>query len=281
MNIFSGLNAAWLALFVAVALPASADSVQSETVWEGGDQFVSIVPLEEAAQPNHQPTQLAAETIAAVFSSIKVSKADTAGEASAGLPLLQPQVANQLGANISTALGQAGPREDVVFAVNTTTPTGLIGKEKVSVAARVFYRDGRLHLILGDVFRSTLPEGFYSDPNRTRQIDRRLYPHKPGSRTTSVPSRYQVAADGNRSGLVRSFNGERGDWMLFDLAGYMPGPEAGRNSETMPADAAGNTWAVLEPRLTRLKELLNAGLLDKQSYQNLVQEAVREDMFGR
>lgn len=284
MKSVSGLAHRFAAILSAATLTLMAPLVQAmpagELVWEEADQFVSIVPRESAdgvaTSANQHPAQLEPQRISAALQGILLQAREQAPGTAQLLPLLQPQVAEQLAPYLSRALAQADARQDVLFAITTFYKSALIGKQKVSVAARAFYLNDRLHLVLGDVFRSTLPENFHSDQNRSRQIDRRLYPHVPGKRTQPRELDYRVVVDGKRVDFMRPEVGKvREDWLVLNMA-VAPARRAAVATGA-PAEIADP--AVLDRRLARLKQLLDAGLLDQQSYQKLTEEAVRQELF--
>lgn len=265
-----GFYAGWVMLFTLQTSQAVASNIVSDLIWAGNDEFVRLVPLEEHAQrsndhpSNHSPAQLAAGLRA-----IEVFKSDSDNPSRQAL--FDDATSQQLGALLAEALAEARPDQDVLFAIITSRPAGLLGKHKESISARVFVAQGRLNLILGDVFRSTLPEGFHSDPNRVRQIDRRLEPHLAGSRSESLVSGYAVAFKGavERPDSARK---DRSDWVLLDLDRSFE-PALGQSA------ADHQNTSTLEARLEKLKALRANELIDDQSYRTLVEELVRSQLL--
>jgi hypothetical protein len=239
-------------------------------VWSAGDEYVRLSAIEaEAPVANQHPAQVDVGDLVRGLAALKVHDR----EADDSTQLFDLATAERLGAALAQAFSLASPQQDVTFAAITTRPTGVLGKRRDSVSARIFLVDEQLNLVFGDLLRSTLPEGFHSDPARQRQIDRRIFPHRPGSRERQIISRYSVQPD-SAIGLHSVVPG-RTDWVSLDLRTLKASrpPVSGQPA----ANHAGED--LLESRLRRLKSLHADQLIDEQSYRTLVEEAVRRQLL--
>jgi hypothetical protein len=138
---------------------------------------------------------------------------------------------------------------------------GLL-KERMVTTGRVFCRDGELDIIFGDVHRSV-----------RENEDRRLYPLLPGSRGTTTPREWRLAAKAGGE----TFEQKRPDWITFPLAAP-PAPavappareSTGMEQKSAPAVSpakpapAGRKNA--EERLMILNELHNKKLITDEEY---------------
>ncbi len=152
---------------------------------------------------------------------------------------------------LSNALEKAGPDEDVVFAVvgDYLAVYGL-AKEQMYTAARVFYRDGKLNLIFGEI------HGKY-----WANVDRRIYPLAPGSRT--VPAKHEWKLLGYPyQEFYMGPDGQRTDWLVIDLAAMTARAAMGeKETPTMPPHPK-----TVEERLKMLDELRNKKMITEDEY---------------
>lgn len=217
-------------------------------VWEGSDQFVRIVPQDQGragpTPPNDHPVELDAETLRKVLASITLWREggffDVAGEPET-VTLFNEHQASLLGRKLAEAFAEAGPEEDVTFAVMGLQSKLVVAREKYSTAGRAFYKDGRLNLIIGDMHR-TYEYGKEKDITGIEQgVDRRRYPHRPGAR---AKARSHEARIMNTEGIAfHEEGGElRGDWIEIDLERALAAAE----QRAVPDEIARETQKVKE-----------------------------------
>jgi hypothetical protein len=253
----------------------------SETLWAENDEFVKLVPQDTLTTgptpPNQHPVAVNPDELAAALAKVTFHKIDrpivSFGRDEQAFPLVDRRAAAQLAPHLARALQQASPRQDVAFAVLMWAKAAVLGSSDVTVAARAFYSGDKLNLIVGDLYRSAVSPDYRKAPVASRQIDRRLYPHEPGSRAHEtphddarfdmVPGIQQVALDGHL----------RQDWLILDLAA-LSAPTA--QTQGAPASAVGaqQNATKAEERLELLKRLHDRGLLTDEEFAHKRKEVI-------
>ncbi len=236
--------------------------VRERTIWQARDQYVKIErqdhPAGVAVSVNLHPADVPADRLRGMLESIE---ALPRGE-NKGVRLFNDDELTILSENIHAGLAQAGPDQDVTFAVIGHYPAlmGLL-KEPMVTTGRVFSRDGELDIIFGDVHRAV-----------RENEERRLYPFLPGSRGTAAPKEWRLAAKAGGE----PFDRKRPDWITCSLAAppspavAPPARETGTEQKAAPAVSpakpapAGRKSA--EERLMILNELHNKGLITDEEY---------------
>jgi len=224
--LLAGLVACGLAP-AAAALDLIPDFLQGRdkgrAVFEGRDQYVRVVPQDELPgggqpPPNDHPVRVEPAELADVLAAITLWKEGGLFDgADQELKLFTGAQASFLGRNLAKGLAEARPGEDVTFAVVGLVEAFVVAKDKRSTAGRVFYRDGKLNLIIGDMHRG-YSYGKELDASGVEQgVDRRIYPHVVGRRAKakSLPAR-MMTLEG--MSLREQGGGRRGDWLVIDLA---------------------------------------------------------------
>jgi hypothetical protein len=179
------------------------------------------------------------------------------------LTLVPSEQLPELSAILAQALREARPDEDVVFHVFRTAGSWF-GSERRVTTARVFYRNGALNLIFGDL------DDFYSE-----RIDRNLQPLRSGKRGSESELSGRVV-DSPRVAFVNN----RDDWIRLDAAAVSaptrarPSPKiAEPMSVSTPAPTTRDPrWTQLEERLLILDGLRQKGLISQDDYETKKQE---------
>ena len=155
---------------------------------------------------------------------------------------------------ISEALEEAGPKEDVIFTIESwykNMPGKSLSDNRV-VSGRIFYNKDGLNLIFGSVLRS----GFQSttDPMlQSRNPDLRKNPYVAGSRVISVKNPFPIVAPPN-SGIVRPRAAKgRADWVILTSKALTP-RQALTDSERKLARASNIEMQGLKQELQQLKQ---------------------------
>ena len=147
----------------------------------------------------------------------------------------------------------------------------IIGSDDVTIAGRAFHSDGKLHLIVGDLWRSAVSPDFHRSPVAPREIDRRLYPQLPGMRAKETVHEGLGFETGPGIQLFALNARTRQDWLVLDVAALAT-PTARTQSEgastpdrdkVAPAPEKATT---AEERLSRLKRLHERGLITDEEY---------------
>jgi len=242
-------------LLVLLTLSFTVHAVDVRYLWQSRDQFVALerqdITSSGSAQPNDHPAELTLDRLTAILSSIDVRPTDGAKPE----PLLTRSAVEVLAPYLRQALQQASPSQDVTFAVIGLHNAlyGLAKSPKVTTG-RVFYKAGRLNIIVGLVQQEV----------RDRD-DRRLFPFTPGNRQKASAGEWTLLT---KTPLVRS------DWMDFGddwQAPVVPKPVVEQllpSVQTAPAPPEKRDSDTRRPadRLSTLNELKDKGLISEEEY---------------
>jgi hypothetical protein len=273
-------------------------------VWTGDDQWVKIERQDDpAALPNDHPAPLDTAAVASALGTLRIRIADQdTGTETQRAVFTQEELGN-LAAPVAVGLAKAGPRQDVTFStLGSHERAGRsFGKETLVNAGRVFYKDGTLNVIFGELQSAYRKKNIYG---RTEEdfVARRL-----GMRTQANKLRWTfatlpgVALHAAGSGSVRN------DWVTIDPAvvgsqtaaatqaaeaapelrsspppakaaapAPVVGAATGAAAATAPAPATANSTAELERRLRTLKDLKDKGLISEDVYNAKMKELLSE-----
>jgi len=255
-------------VLVALLPAASAAALDgAQLVWAHDDEMVRLVAREAGSRPSQHPARYDATALAEALAGVRLRRE---GEA---MPLLRPADAQRLAQPLAQALAQAGPDQDVVFALQLSLPGALVGRNEVTLAGRAFVAEDRLQLILGDLFRSVVAPEFYRSPVAERRVDRRLHPHVPGTRSSETVHEGVEFVPTPGVVLNRVGAGTRRDWLLIDvgtasMAREAPAPAVDAQQPARAASA--------EERLLQLRRLREQGLITDEEYQRKRREIIAQ-----
>jgi len=243
----------------------------SKVLFKSRDQYVRIVPQDSVkgskVSANGQPVSLDEEQVRMALRSLEFM---TPGKDSSSLVFEKPEL-DVLSRYLSAALAQAGPEEDVAFAVvgDYLAVYGL-AKEQMYTSGRVFYRDGKLNIIFGAI------HGKY-----WANADRRLYPLDPGSRFKTSPHTWALLGQVDQA-FYAGPEGQRTDWVVLDLASMearaaMGEKAAATQSPGMPGPQSGYVnQKTVEERLQTLNDLKSKKLITDEEYEKKRLEILKE-----
>lgn len=188
------------------------DAQEEGAIYQVGvNVYVKLVNQEkDAAQKNQHPVNVDEIQVKKALSALRLQEENvldtqdvfTVGEI------------NILSKNISRALAQARADQDVIFAVRKTKDRILGLKDNHYYdAGRVFFKNDKLNLIVGDYDRPKL-EGYEQAYDPTNMgITRYHFNH--GSRNKGFEKiKFQTSED---SGISKASKGTRADWVELDL----------------------------------------------------------------
>lgn len=253
-------------LVLAAALSACAtagakDSQDRSYVYRSDDDYVRLVPIEPGASANSQPFVISTDQLRPLLAGIQVSGAASMRKG----PVFSKEELDKIVPPLASALSQAGPNQDVTFAV--TTPRGVFGSysAKAITTGRLFVSQGSMNLIFGLMqtrydpltldYNQTPPE--IVPGTRARRVDGTVWKIDPGS---------------------GHFHEKRGDWLAFNRSAIpaaaaapaaAPAPQAG----TQPSAVAPAPTTIeskeqeIENRLRVLDDLRKKGVITEQEYQ--------------
>jgi hypothetical protein len=280
------------ALALLAATTCGADAPRDVIVlWSANDQWVKIVPQDDpAASPNEHPAHLATETINNALAALQVRIVDEDSGTETQRAVFTREELKNLAPRVASGLAQAGPRQDVVFSTtgsHALTSGGTIKAVGVN-AGRVFYDDGKLNVIFGELQSS------YRKKNLYGQITEDFTPRRQGSRDKAAEQKLSLA---QRPGVeFHSVDGAvRDDWIAIDStvaasqasAASQPASAPGSSAPASDAakaapaaaaagTAAGKSSADVEQRLQKLKDLKDKGLISEEAYRARMQEILSE-----
>ncbi len=186
------------------------DAEISDVLWKHRDQFVRIESQDRGAgkpPANDHPATLSVELIRNMLGSLDVQFEDKENP----VPVFTTKELELLGEVISSGLAQAGPREDVTFAIaGIHRELVSFSKDRSISTYRAFVENGKFNLIIG-----TLHEEYIEN------TERRMYPLVPGTRKYTPPNprrkivRWEIMPE---AGLEKkTIDGrERQDWLVLD-----------------------------------------------------------------
>lgn len=208
---------AWLCtLWMPGGAAAAQDTHRSLWTWQ--DRYVRIAPqAQRDAPPNDHPVTLTPQQIGVMLDGLRVEirKGKRFFSRSRGdqrVPVFSDRELQVLSDALSRGLAQAGPREDVVFVTTGNVDRALGGtlKERELNTGRVFFGQGRLNIIFGEV------HGALSQPRGAGALV--AYPAetpRPGIREQTRTHDWELVP-GPGIDLHRGDDSTRTDWVEID-----------------------------------------------------------------
>jgi hypothetical protein len=293
---------------------ALAHAATNSIIWEKGDQIVQLAEQDDdSTGANNHPIKTTPNEIAAMLEMLRLRYADEESDV-APAPVFTKEEIDNLGNAIATGLGRATPSQDVVFHVigaRRLSP-GAFAKRNRVTAGRVFFRDGNLNIIFGQV------QTPYRKKNVYGQTDEDFYPRNYGSRTEAA--KYDVVLMTDTATHLRQTDaGVRDDWIVIEPAAVAtaatspaasqpdakpeparppassavpvvvveaatsPSSPAPNNSVDKPLEQAGGPstesaglTADVEARLEALKRLRDRELISEEAYQAKMKEILQD-----
>jgi hypothetical protein len=272
------------ALALVAALTCAADAPRDIVVlWSANDQWVKVEPQDDAAAPpNDHPAQLASEAVSTALAALRIRIVDEDTATAAQRSVFTAEELRTLAPRIASGLATAGPRQDVTFSTIASHPrsAGGLVKDPGVNAGRVFYDDGKINVIFGEL------QSGYRKRNLYGQRTEDFTPRQQGSRSSAAEREFALAA---RPGveLHSDAGGVRKDWVEIDsavvasgAAAMVPAPAAAPPPPTAAGSgedaAATKSGADLEQRLRTLKELRDKNLISEEAYRAKMQELLSE-----
>ena len=264
------------ALALVAAITCAADAPRDVIVlWSTNDQWVKIEPQDDAAaSPNDHPTQLASEAISNALAALRIRIVDEDTAAEAQRSVFTAEELRNLAPQIASGLAKAGPRQDVTFSTIGSHPrsAGGLVKDLGVNAGRVFYDDGKINVIFGEL------QSGYRKRNVFGQRTEDFTPRQQGSRTKAAEYEWALAA---RPGVELHSNadGVRKDWVEIDAAAVASSAAAVSQAPaaaTPEGPVATKSGVDLEQRLKTLKELRDKNLISEEAYRAKMQELLSE-----
>ncbi|MEQ8495978.1 MAG: hypothetical protein RLW42_17345, partial [Gammaproteobacteria bacterium] len=129
------------------------------TVWELNEQYVRLVAIEKGAERNDHPVVLDKIELQQALASLELWIEGGLLRDEESVIVYPRKQASMLANYLVEALAKAAPDEDITFNVRGYADVMLsLVKEREWTSGRVFYKDGRLNLIIGE-HRKRLDKG--------------------------------------------------------------------------------------------------------------------------
>lgn len=303
----AGLLAGYLCAVLS-CLP-SAYAASNSVIWERGDQIVKLVRQDDdSATPNEHPTGITADEIKAMLGTLRFRYADEDPADGVSVPVFTRTDIDNLGKALAIGLGRATPSQDLIFHVVSArrlSPGALAKRNRVS-AGRVFYRDGKINIIFGQV------QSPYRKKNVYGQLAEDYFPRNYGSRTAAAKHDAVLLPNATAS-LYQSGGDVRDDWIVIALNAAVvgdlpddkpdpaptptratsaapavlaetpevPSPPAIKSNEIATGQLEGTSaqaapTADMEERLQALKRLRERELISEDAYQSKMTEILQD-----
>jgi hypothetical protein len=238
---------------------------EAKQLFKSRDQYVRIVKQDsgkgQAVAKNDQPVELDSELIRAALNTLEIMLPGM----EKSQPVFTDTQLDMLAKYLSQGLTQAGPNEDVIFAIidNFKAVYGLT-KEQKFTSGRAFYQDGKLNIIFGKIQEDYKSYGMYAP------VDRRLYPLSPGVRSVASQHTWKLLEHPDMQFQMIA-NGLRSDWIKLDLAAMTAraamGEQAARSGNAVGEGGVISVHKTVEERLKTLNELKDKKLITDEEYQ--------------
>lgn len=251
-------GAVLLLAFTVTACASTKDAGELRYVYQADDNYVRLEPIEPGAPANAHPFSISVDQLRRLLADLKVSGAATIRETR----VFSPEELETIVSPLATALSQAGPNQDVTFAV--TSHRGLLGSlsPKSFTTGRLFVTGDSLHLIFG-LMQARVDTGRLDYTGVNPEV-------APGKRARRIESVWEIEPG---RGRIRE---QRGDWLVFDRTAVPPAadaakPQAGEadadSGEAAPAASDFERRAKeLENRLRLLNTLRERGAITDKEY---------------
>ena len=283
---------------------SSTDAAAQEVIWERGDQTVHLIRQDDdSAAPNDHPVSMSPDEIQALLRLLRLRYADEEGDVAPASVFTRTELDN-LGKALATGLDRATPSRDLMFHVigsRRLSPGALVRRNRVS-AGRVFYQDGKLNIIFGQVQTPLRKRNIYG------QRDEFFYPQNFGSRTEETEHDVILLPD-SPAALNQSDAGVRNDWVIIQPGTQVVVDLPEEQTESAPAGGAAAAAAVagvaaadsapaatsegavsgqadvpgdplstasVEQRLQELKRLRDLELISEEAYQARMKEILQD-----
>lgn len=283
-----------LAMLAGLAFPPA--QVRADAlIWEGNDQSVLLAPQDDgSAPPNDHPVSLEPRAVEKMLSDLRFRYADQESDAPPAAVFNSEQV-DILGEAIAAGLERATPSQDITFSIigaHRLSP-GAFARRNRLTAGRVFFRDGKLNLILGEI------QSPYRKKNIYGRIEQDFHPRQYGSR--AAPEAQESLLVASAAAALHDDDAPGGaarhDWVVFDpdvtdenagRTALPPQAVPGRpHGGTLPADEGSATredssqqapdaGQDIEARLETLKRLRDKELISDDAYRQKVDEILED-----
>ena len=186
-----------------------------EVIWEVSKNVYLKYATQDksASSQNDHPVELDEEAIRKSLGLLIIQQVDYDDTDKGSLPVFTPLQINMLSKNIVRGLIKAKPDQDIIFALKKTRDRFLgLKKAQFFDAGRVFYKDGKLNIIIGEYDRPR--EEGYEAVNDPTHVGITAYNFNHGKRSKSAKKFKQPIVEVEGIELKEA---QRLDWFVLDL----------------------------------------------------------------
>ena len=190
-----------------------------EDLWKSGTNlYIRLTDQDQskksATPPNQHPAQLGSDLITNALEGLEARSGGGFFKKKKLRKLFSLQQARLLGQYVSTGLSRARPDQDIVFVLARSEKKYLILQNTGFTGGRVFYLDGKLHLIIGDY--DSEGDRFKEAVERSHGITHVKQHFKHGRRAKPTGFKGAILAG---DGVSLHIDGKktRRDWLEIDL----------------------------------------------------------------
>ena len=206
-----------LPVFYPCSVPAIDFFTDKDVIWQASNnEYFKYTDQDTTSLgKNDHPVELEAKEISAILGSLKIREEDNNAAEKEFKAVFSTQQTNMLSQYLAKGLRSAKPNQDIIFAMEKSVDRYFgLKPNRFFVAGRVFYKDNKLNIIIGDYdrLRNDAYESAY-DPTHTG-IVRYHFDH--GKRLKN--SRFTqtiISIDGVENKQLN--NTRRSDWLVIDV----------------------------------------------------------------
>lgn len=267
-----------------------AQAAANSVIWKKDEQIIQLVAQDaKSVLHNEHPVNADAAEIAAMLKLLRLGHKDEEPTV-ATVAVFTPDEIDDLSTAVATGLSRAKPSQDITFYVigSHRIASGAFARRNRVSAGRIFYLDGKLNVIFGQLQTPLRKKNVYG------RTDEDFYPRNYGSRTKATDHDDAVLITNSAIQPYRSENGVRDDWVVVQTVGSVASAPATppKPVETISAGsiesasqqpdaatiqpAAVPSSADVENRLRELKRLRDKQLISEEAYQAKMQEILRD-----
>lgn len=225
-----------------------------EVLWRSGaNLYIRLTDQDEskkaATPPNQHPVQLNAEQVTGALEGIEAWSGGGLFKKKELDKLFSLQQARLLGQHIATGLSRARPDQDIVFVLARSEKKYVVVRNTWYTGGRVFYLDGKLHLVIGDY--NNEGDRFKETVEKSHGVTETRQYFKHGRRAKSVGFKGSIVA---RAGVVPHVDGKkaRKDWIEIDLEQASSAYLAEKRANEAPQETT--TGAAMRAEAARLAQ---------------------------
>ncbi|MEN8762489.1 MAG: hypothetical protein ABF290_08635 [Thiogranum sp.] len=196
---------------------SSCSAFAKDVIWQASNnEFLKFIDQDSSVTgPNDHPVALEANEIKASLDSLRIQEKHGHASKEAFKPVFTVAQRDILSRYLTEGLKNAKPRQDIIFAMERSVPRARVLKpNRYFVAGRVFYKDNRLNIIIGDYDRPRL-DGYELayDPTNMGIV---RYNFDYGKRSTA--SKFDSTIIGVTGVENKPWkNTRRSDWLVIDV----------------------------------------------------------------